>query len=383
MSFGKPHRPCTLEAMSLLKRRIAQALPIIVLITVVVPTAPASSTTQAEVDAACAESSQALDLLEAARVERDAAQARYAEIIGQREETAYLELRLRDQIQDREDTTNEVRDRVVQRAVDIYMSGGSEITELVFGVSSVDQIVAGQEFLEAVTSDDLASADQLSVVRSEMEVMRADLADQQRVLLDLEAEAEDIALALEQSAQVARDTYETLDGDCRTLYAKRQNELAAARAREAARRGGGGGGIPAEATPGFICPMDGWATSFINDWGFPRSGGRSHKGTDVFAPMGQPVYAVADGSVSLGNGGLGGTTIWLTADYGVAFYYAHLSGFANVSSGQRVSKGQLIGYNGNSGNARGGSPHLHFQIRPGGRSGVDVNPYYTLARTCR
>lgn len=369
--------------MSSLKRRFAQALPIVVLVTVVVPTGPAASVTQAEVDAACAESADALDVLEAARAERDAAQERYAEIIAEREQTAYLELRLRDQIQDREDTTNEVRERVVQRAVDIYMSGGTEITDLVFGVSSVDQIAAGQEFLEAVTSDDLASADQLSVIRTEMEAMRQDLADQQRVLLDLEAEAEDIAFALEQSAQVARDTYETLQGDCRTLYAKRQSELAAARAREAARRGGGAGGVSAEATPGFVCPMDPWATSFINDWGFPRSGGRTHKGTDVFAPMGQPVYAVADGTLSLGNGGLGGITIWLTADYGVAFYYAHLSGFANVSSGQRVSKGQLIGYNGNSGNAMGGAPHVHFQIRPGGRSGVDVNPFYTLARACR
>jgi len=367
----------------MLKRRIAQALPVIFLITVVVPTAPALSTTQAEVDAACAESAGAYDVLEAARAERDAAQARYAEIIGEREETAYLELRLRDQIQDREDTTNEVRDRVVERAVDIYMSGGSEITELVFGVSSVDQIVAGQEFLEAVTSDDLASADQLSVVRTEMETMRAELADQQRVLLDLEAEAEDLSIALENSAQVARDTFEDLEGECRTLYARRQSELAAARAREAARRGGGAGGVSAEATPGFICPMDPWSTSFTNDWGNPRSGGRTHKGTDVFAPMGQPVYAVADGTISLGNGGLGGTTIWLTADYGVAFYYAHLSGFADVSSGQRVSKGQPIGYNGNTGNARGGSPHLHFQIRPGGRSGVDVNPFPTLARACR
>ncbi len=382
MTLVSPSGSVSCCLMSKLTRRIAQALPVIFLTLLAVQASPASSVTQAEVDAACASSKGAYELLLDARAERNAAQVRAAEIISEREETAYLELRLVDQIQDRQDTTNDVRRRVVERAVDIYMSGGSELAELIFGVDSVDQLLAGQEFLEAVTSSDLASADLLSVVRAEMEVMRSDLTVKRQQLLDLEAEQLVLTTTLENSAQVARDTYQSLEGDCQALFAKRQSELAAARAREAARRGGGAGGLSAEATPGFVCPMDPWANSFSNDWGNPRSGGRTHKGTDIFAPRNQAVYAVADGTVSLGNGGLGGITIWLTADYGVAFYYAHLEGFANVSSGQRVSKGQLIGYNGNSGNARGTPPHIHFQIRPGGRSGTDVNPYPTLSRSC-
>ena len=69
--------------------------------------------------------------------------------------------------------------------------------------------------------------------------------------------------------------------------------------------------------------------------------------------------------VSLGSSGLGGNTIWLLADNGIAYYYAHLSGF-NVSSGSSVGQGQTIGFNGDSGNARGGSP-TPLQIHPGGR----------------
>ena len=311
------------------------------------------------------------------------AQERYAEIVGEREQTAYLQLRLRDQIEDREQSTNDIRDRVVNRAIDVYMAGGTQITDLVFGVESVDQIMAGQLMLEAVTENDLASADLLSVLRTDMEVMRSDLIDQEQVLLDLENEQADVAARLEASTELAAEAYTALEGECQRLYATRQAELARQRALEEARRRGASGGISSDLTPGFICPMDGWAVSFINDWGFPRSGGRTHKGTDVFASWNQPVYAVADGVVSIRNGGLGGKVVWLTADYGVAFYFAHLNGWGpGIESGARVVRGQVIGYNGDSGNARGGSPHLHFQIHPGGRSSSPVNPYPTLSRAC-
>ncbi len=367
-------------------RKLFRSFALVLLVVIVWTTAtvePAASVTQAEVDAACADSRDALDRLREARAVRDEAQARYAEIIAEREETAYLELRLRDQITDREAATNEIRDRVVDRAIEVYMSGGTQITDLVFGVESVDKIMAGQQLLEAVTAGDLASADTLAALRAEMEIMRADLDAKEQQLLALENEAADVAARLEEAAAIASSSYQELQGECQRLYDQRQAELARQRALAEARRRGASGGISSDVTPGFICPMASHAVSFINDWGFPRSGGRTHKGTDVFAAYGQPVYAVADGVVSLRSGGLGGTIVWLSADYGVAYYYAHLSGYApGLSSGQRVVKGQEIAYNGNSGNARGTSPHVHFQIHPGGRSSSPVNPYPTLSRAC-
>lgn len=118
-------------------------------------------------------------------------------------------------------------------------------------------------------------------------------------------------------------------------------------------------------------PVDG-PNHYINSWGFPRSGGRSHRGTDIMGDRGTPIVAVKDGWVRAGYNRLGGHTVWLTADDGVRFYYAHLDSVA-VGEG-RVVAGQNLGTLGDSGNAKGTPPHLHFEIH----SPNEINPYEYL-----
>lgn len=149
-----------------------------------------------------------------------------------------------------------------------------------------------------------------------------------------------------------------------------QARLADAQAAEAAR-------VRAEAIAAYgLFPVAG-PNEYIDSWGFPRSGGRRHKGTDIMAAAGTPVVAVRDGVVTSGSSGLGGITLWLETDDGTRYYYAHLQSI-EVGSG-RVSTGQVIGYVGSTGNASASAPHLHFEIhRP-----EAVNPYAELQLMAR
>ena len=112
-------------------------------------------------------------------------------------------------------------------------------------------------------------------------------------------------------------------------------------------------------------------------WGANRDGGRrQHEGVDIFAPRGTPVIAAADGYVSrVGDTRIGGKVVWLRdAERGQSLYYAHLDSQA-VRSGQRVQIGDTLGFVGNTGNARGTPPHLHFGIYRRGEGAVDPYPF--------
>lgn len=117
-----------------------------------------------------------------------------------------------------------------------------------------------------------------------------------------------------------------------------------------------------------------------NSWGNARDGGkRKHKGIDIFAPKGTAIVAVADGIVSyIGEQPKGGNCLWLTTENGAAFYYAHLDRWApGLYEGMEVRSGDLLGYVGNTGNAKTTPPHLHFGVN---QDDEMVNPYPILTK---
>jgi murein DD-endopeptidase MepM/ murein hydrolase activator NlpD len=117
-----------------------------------------------------------------------------------------------------------------------------------------------------------------------------------------------------------------------------------------------------------------------NSWGASRDGGRrKHRGIDIFAPKGTAVVAVQDGIISyIGEQPKGGQCLWLTTESGASFYYAHLDRWApGLFEGMEVKTGDLLGYVGNTGNAKTTPPHLHFGINENDEM---VNPYPILTK---
>lgn len=128
-------------------------------------------------------------------------------------------------------------------------------------------------------------------------------------------------------------------------------------------------GVPAEEVVrvGFGRFPVGGEAKFSHDWWFPRfgPGWRLHQGTDIFAPQGTPVRAPVDGTIRMTNGGLGGISTYVIQPDGGYVYLTHLAGRPEgLTEGQQVKVGDVVGYVGSSGNARGTSPHAHFEIHP-------------------
>ena len=125
-------------------------------------------------------------------------------------------------------------------------------------------------------------------------------------------------------------------------------------------------------------PVEGASLRDIgSSFGAARDGGaREHHGVDIFAKRGTAVRAVIDGRVRTGTSGIGGNHVWLSGGMlglgSARYYYAHLDSFA-IKSDDTVKKGDVLGYVGNTGNARTTPPHLHFGIYSGGP--VDPTPF--------
>lgn len=305
------------------------------------------------------------------RAERDRTQAaavaaaqRYSDALGEQATQEAEIARLEAEIPRLTARVAELKVQVRGRAVDLYRQGstmpisrlldaGSVIeaaraTQLSAGAANHDRDQAA-ELTRTVTQLTRDEAD-LKVRKAAQDALVARLADE-RTALDVALAAADLALT----------------------------NLEAVGASQAEFRGVAGAAAGQVSTGATVCPVAG-STVFVNDWGAPRSGGRTHKGTDLLAATGTPLVAVVAGTIQRDLDTLGGTGVWLRGDDGVGYYYAHLSRWEGDAP-RRVARGDVIGYVGDTGNAKGGPPHLHFGMRA--PSGEMVNPYPTMRVLCR
>ena len=145
---------------------------------------------------------------------------------------------------------------------------------------------------------------------------------------------------------------------------------------------------PREAGP-LLVPVMGVRPEQLRDtYRQSRSEGRTHHAIDIHAPRGTPVLAVADSRVrKLHSGDRGGLSVYLVDEDGVTrYYYAHLDAYAQgLREGQRVQRGEVIGFVGDTGNAQPGDCHLHFSVAilddpAQWWEGRNLNPYDLLVR---
>jgi murein DD-endopeptidase MepM/ murein hydrolase activator NlpD len=315
----------------------------------------------------------------------------------------------------------ETEEKLEEVAIEMYMGSSSVASIQVLFSASDESYEAGIEYLRNVNGNDTDVINQLRSFREELDRQTGRLeeasAEQEVLATELEAQAEDLQGRLVE-AQAVYDGLVTQQAAEEAARRAAEEEARRRAAEEAARQAtsttvaGDDTGeepsattlppeeptdttappeeptdttVPEEEPPppspsGGTCPVAG-AVSFTDSWGDPRSGGRSHQGVDMIAARNTPIVAIYSGRIDrLTDGNLSGLAIWFRADNGDVFFYAHLESFADVSDGQGVSQGEVIGYNGSSGNAPEFLPHLHFEWHPGG--GSPVNPYPLVRDLC-
>jgi murein DD-endopeptidase MepM/ murein hydrolase activator NlpD len=259
---------------------------------------------------------------------------------------------------------------VVQaQAVERFIHGGGGAT----GTAAL--LLTGEEISTATRAEALArsvTVDTVEVVERYREATD-DLAAAEQRLEELRSRSDEAVAALQARSDAATAELERQE----QLAAEQAAAAAAATSPGASARGGGAPVVLGIPSGGFLCPVAG-SRAFTNDWGMARSGGRRHQGTDILSPRGTPVVASVGGTVRGHSSSLGGVSYYLEGDDGATYFGTHLDSLSGARG--RVEQGTVLGYVGNSGNARGGPTHLHFEIHPGG--GSPTNPYPTLSRSC-
>lgn len=239
--------------------------------------------------------------------------------------------------------------RLRQRATLAYMSGGIPSPSGDVGNPAARDAGRRQGYVAAVSTNDRRLVQEYAAARR-----------------NLTGDIAELAGAVE-LAQAALDGARQTGAAAVDLESQKDTELKMLQA---------GGAI---AIGGFVFPV-GDPHTFGSSFGAPRMLGTQyehfHQGNDIFAPSGTPLLACERGViVKVGTDVLGGTKLWIAGQSGTRYYYAHMSGYApGIVAGSVVEAGAVVGFVGNTGNARGTPPHLHFEIHPDGGPAIDPYP---------
>jgi len=308
--------------------------------------------------------------------------------------------------QEREDSQfNRYRSRVR----DMEENGIITYLEIIFDATSFSDLLARIDFVTDIMRADRMLFDELQVKRSETEEIKADLEEtkieleEEKVELELKEielheqleEAHELILRLEEDIETESELRDQLQAEETRIQREINAAVERLRRQEEAERerqrrlqeqqrlrqqqqqqannsassntsSNTGSTGSSTATMTFQWPVPGGRT--ISRWGASR-GSRVHQGHDIGAPHGTNVVAGESGTVIVTSYGSGyGYYVTISHGGGISTLYSHLSSYI-VSVGDTVTRGQVIGYVGATGNAT--TPHLHFEVFV---NGVRVNP---------
>jgi murein DD-endopeptidase MepM/ murein hydrolase activator NlpD len=261
-----------------------------------------------------------------------------------------------------------IRVRLDRRVRAMYIGGGTETIGALLGSATFTDFADRLQFATNIAQGDEDLATEVAVQSEQLTRERA------RYIAQAERQAKAAAALEDQKASIGAILQEAQD-----LYAELEQEFEDEQARKALQlpaQSGPGGSFPVGGSGAIsICPVQG-PVSFVDSFGWPRPGGRTHQGIDMIAPYGTPVVATHAGNAVRAPNSLGGNAVILyhsgSSDW---TYYAHFSSYG--ASGQ-VGAGTVIGYVGATGDTN--VNHLHFEYHPGG--GAAIDPYGMLLAVC-
>lgn len=259
---------------------------------------------------------------------------------------------------------DEIQDRLSDRVVAMYRSGGLSLLDVILGSNSFSDFVTATNMILTVNEYDTDLVAELRAARNEAKAANEEYAYQSQeaeaqMQASQEAQEELSAQAAEMQAEIANITEEMAelqaaeDAAFLTGYSATNDVIV-------------GSGLFANPCPG--------ASYISSEFGYRTYDNSFHKGLDFAASTGTPIYAAEAGTVIIsGYSSSAGYWVVISHGNGLVTKYMHMATQPYVSAGQTVTKGQNIGPVGSTGNSSG--PHLHFQVELNGQA---VNPRYYL-----
>ncbi len=283
---------------------------------------------------------------------------------------------------------NDQYESMKKRIKYMYENGNTQFIEILFESKSIGEFLNNAEYITTISEYDrdmlvefqnivqvvAQQEETLKAEYAELETMQNNLIAKQDELNELMASKEEEIKQISDDLGAAREKLEQLKKAAEEAARKQKEQEEQARRAQAnaganVSQGAGASVVTGNGTFAHPCP----GARVSSEFGWrdePIAGaGNTHKGLDLAAPAGTPIYAAAAGTVSIARySNSAGNWIVLNHGNGLQTYYMHASALY-VSEGQTVSKGQNIAAVGSTGQSTG--PHLHFQVMV---NGTPVNP---------